>query len=59
MVLPRLFNTATRTAFNATKRNLMFSRGLAAAAPAHGKVRYVHQFFTFSFLTLKGGFNGI
>lgn len=41
MVLPRLFNTASRSAFAATKRNLMFSKGLATAAPTAGKVRYV------------------
>lgn len=41
MVLPRLFNTASRSAFAATKRNLMFSKGLATAAPTAGKVRAV------------------
>lgn len=41
MVLPRLFNTASRNAFNAAKRNLVFNRGLASAAPTTGKVRYV------------------
>lgn len=53
MVLPRLFNTASRTAFNAAKRNLMFSRGYAAAAPAHGKVRYVTDFIWIYQHTIK------
>lgn len=41
MVLPRLFNTASRNAFVAAKRNFVFNRGLATAAPVAGKVRYV------------------
>lgn len=41
MVLPRLFNTASRSAFTAAKRNFVFNRGLATAAPVNGKVRYV------------------
>lgn len=39
MVLPRLFNSASRSAFTAAKRNFVFNRGLASAAPAVGKVR--------------------
>lgn len=43
MVLPRLFNATSRTAFRAVKRDLLFnSRTLATAAPVHGKVRYVN-----------------
>ncbi|CCE82872.1 Piso0_002624 [Millerozyma farinosa CBS 7064] len=41
MVLPRLFNSASRSAFTAAKRNFVFNRGLASAAPAVGKVRAV------------------
>lgn len=41
MVLPRLFNTASRSTFAAAKRNLMFNKGLATAASSNGKVRYV------------------
>ncbi|KAK7680664.1 atp2, beta subunit of the F1 sector of mitochondrial F1F0 ATP synthase [Cerrena zonata] len=41
MVLPRLFNTASRNAFTAAKRNFVFNRGLASAAPVAGKVRAV------------------
>lgn len=40
MVLPRLYNAASSIAFNAAKRNVAV-RGLATAAPATGKVRYV------------------
>lgn len=44
MVLPRLFNATSRTAFRAVKRDLLFnSRTLATAAPVHGKVRYVNK----------------
>ncbi|KAM9902757.1 hypothetical protein OXX79_003772, partial [Metschnikowia pulcherrima] len=38
MVLPRLFNTASRGAFTAAKRNVLFNRSLATAAAANGKV---------------------
>lgn len=41
MVFPRLFNSASRNAFTAAKRNFVFNRGLASAAPVAGKVRYV------------------
>lgn len=41
MVFPRLFNSASRNAFTAAKRNFVFNRGLASAAPIAGKVRYV------------------
>lgn len=41
MVLPRLFNNASRSAFTAAKRNVLLNRGLASAAPVPGKVRYV------------------
>ncbi|KAM9902777.1 hypothetical protein OXX79_003770, partial [Metschnikowia pulcherrima] len=41
MVLPRLFNTASRGAFTAAKRNVLFNRSLATAAAANGKVRAV------------------
>jgi len=41
MVLPRLFNTASRNAFTAAKRNFVFNRGLATATPVAGKVRAV------------------
>ncbi|KAG7193551.1 atp2, beta subunit of the F1 sector of mitochondrial F1F0 ATP synthase [Scheffersomyces spartinae] len=42
MVLPRLFNSASRSAFTAAKRTVMFNRGMASAAPAAaGKVRAV------------------
>ncbi|KAL7664341.1 ATP synthase subunit beta [[Candida] zeylanoides] len=41
MVLPRLFNTASRSAFTAAKRNVLLNRGLASAAPVPGKVRAV------------------
>lgn len=44
MVLPRLFNTALRSAFTAAKRNVLLNRGLASAAPVPGKVRYVPEF---------------
>ncbi|CUM45534.1 ATP synthase subunit beta, mitochondrial [Debaryomyces fabryi] len=41
MVFPRLFNSASRNAFTAAKRNFVFNRGLASAAPVAGKVRAV------------------
>ncbi|KAL6452081.1 ATP2 ATP synthase subunit beta [Candida maltosa Xu316] len=42
MVLPRLFNATSRTAFRAVKRDVLFNhRNLATAATAHGKVRAV------------------
>ncbi|RLV87587.1 ATP synthase subunit beta mitochondrial [Meyerozyma sp. JA9] len=41
MVLPRLFAGTSRSAFSAAKRNVMFNRGLASAAPVGGKVRAV------------------
>ncbi|CAH2352516.1 ATP synthase subunit beta, mitochondrial [[Candida] railenensis] len=41
MVLPRLFNNASRSAFTAAKRNVLLNRGLASAAPVPGKVRAV------------------
>lgn len=41
MVLPRLFNTASRGAFTAAKRNVLFNRSLATAAVTNGKVRAV------------------
>ncbi|CDK25392.1 unnamed protein product [Kuraishia capsulata CBS 1993] len=41
MVLPRLYSAASRSALNAVKRDLTFSRGLATAAPATGKIRAV------------------
>ncbi|EMG47482.1 ATP synthase subunit beta [Candida maltosa Xu316] len=42
MVLPRLFNATSRTAFRAVKRDVLFNhRNLATAATAHGKVAVI------------------
>jgi F-type H+-transporting ATPase subunit beta len=41
-MVARLFATSTRTALKAAKANLALNRGLATAAPAVGKVKYVY-----------------
>lgn len=46
-MVARLFATSSRTALKAAKANLALNRGLATAAPAVGKVKYVN------FCTLK------
>lgn len=40
-MVARLFATSSRTALKAAKANLALNRGLATAAPAVGKVKYV------------------
>lgn len=40
-MVARLFATSTRSALKAAKANLALNRGLATAAPAVGKVKYV------------------
>lgn len=41
MVLPRMINTASRSAVAAAKRTVLLQRGMATAATSKGKVRYV------------------
>jgi hypothetical protein len=46
-MVARLFATSSRTALKAAKANLALNRGLATAAPAVGKVKYVSLPLTF------------
>ncbi len=39
MVLPRLYNAASKAAFKAAKSQLVFNRGLATSPASTGKVR--------------------
>lgn len=51
-MVARLFATSSRTALKAAKANLALNRGLATAAPAVGKVKYV---FTSTYISTGNG----
>lgn len=51
-MVARLFATSTRSALKAAKANLALNRGLATAAPAVGKVKYVYPITTLRFLLI-------